>query len=796
MFETRSYSHLSRVSAAVLQVTLVLLLVANPAQAITVACAKTTAATLLHNGIVAPGAAGPCGAVGPVWPTVAPLEMVPNGSTPDGYLYLAYNPNVNGAQRLFIGVDSSGDPDVSNNDDIVIVFHSTSSPDFATGDFYVRVPVIASNADINTGVNCLQPAGAIDYYTFVQGTGWQQVTDPAVAAAIDAHAAYRYDMNNKVWNLEIDMPISVTINGTKYFDLPATVDPDPTKRVFALGAYYFISQGNPPVGLNPKPLKWPDTMPDRQSYNDQLMQSLATPLTANQLGNISLSNVCFDVNFNVATPWDIGGVAANEFDHKVVRSAVNTFGATFLYSGPGTTTGNLPNTGIVSLSLVPYGTYSTQPHVPWTAPAQTVTLPNFNTTKRVTFDYDFSNMPANWAPFQPLNFVCATTTLSGFTHDDNTTNNSINVNYNYFTTSDYTHHFSVAGDDVANLKPGETGSMFLRLESTNEVTSSHDMIALAWPATGTWRWLIPALLTIILSACALVLTALRRRLPPRLLASGVTVVLVAMSVLAYAGCRKPHMPKTRWEVQNARKLGLKPVKGYPNLYQMPIKRGEFTQVDLRFIGERLPYTPVRQKLTPATSDGQPNIVRVAVKPGRVITVLGFGNIRLDGPNGRLAPASPMGIIVGEAEPLAATRSGYLLQSTYYSSNEYAGALIGSFDNFETSFVVGRSSSILVPPEAGTLSLAVNAVRGQYARIVGDYDLVIIDTEGPQVPTHTAIRGDATGHVPVMFPIWKVLTSLEVHSYFETHGVNPVGNPYRTLNPIGAAYYSIYETHVQ
>jgi hypothetical protein len=785
-----------RAAAAILQVFLTILLLDNSALAITVACAKNTTATLSQNGIVAPGAAGPCGAVGPVWPQIAPLEMQPSGSNPDGYLYLAYNPNVN---HLYIGVDSSGDPDVSNNDDIVIVFHSTGNPDFATGDFYIRVPVISSNADINSGVDCSQISGTIDYYTFVTGTGWTHEDDPSVAAAIQAHSSYRYDGGNKLWNLEIDMPISVTINGTKYFDLPDTVNADPTKRIFGLGAYYFISTGNPPVGLNPKPLKWPGTMTDRQDYSDQFMGSLSTPLHGNQLGNVNLSDVCLDVNFNVSTPWEIDGVAAQVGEHHIVRGAVNTFTTTFLYSGPGTTVGNLPNTGSVAMSLVPYSAAGSGPA--WAGPSQGVTAPNFNQTQSLTFSYDFSQMPASWAPYEPVTFVCGYVTLSGFNHDDDPNNNVLHANNNYFTTSDYKSSFWLFGDNVPNQKGVEAGTVYLRLASVNEIGSGTGMAGLTWVPPSRWNRTTVALLIAILISFGLLLTMQRKRPFRKRLAPGAVVALSAISIVIYVGCREEHLPKTRWQVQNAHKLGLEPVKGYPDLYKMPIKPGEAKQVDLFFTGRKLPYTPVHQRLVPANSDGQPNIIRIPVKSSRVVTVIAYGNMKLDGPKGKLPVASPRGIIVADRqdelkEAASTGGGGYLLNSTYYVSNQYAGALIGSFDGFKTSFVVGRSNSIVIPAEVEVLSLAVNAVQGQYSIIDGYYDLVIIDTLGPQVPTHTAIRGDATGHVPIMLPIWKVLTSLEVNSYYVTHTTDPKGEQFQTLNPIGAAQYSIYESHVQ
>jgi hypothetical protein len=758
------------------------------AQAGTVACAKSVSSALLHNGVVAPGASTAMCKVGPVWTQVSPLEMKPANSVPDGFLYLAFQ---TGANRLLAGVDVGGDTDISDFDSVVFLVDADGSGSLTSGDFYIQVQAIPVNTPgepIASGVACSQggqvTVGDINYFQY-NGTSWQQVTGNDLAmirAAVKANIAYRYDVLPPVWNMEIDMPHALAVGGNTYFNF--------NLGGFGLGAYYYVDSGHQQLQTGTV-LQWPDNVSAFHGITDPVVGNIDPTKEPDfsKFGKINLSDVCFDVNFTAIWPWDIGGTAANEGDHRVSRTGSTNFGVTYTFKGPGTAPGNLVNNGVVDLRLDPYGP-SGGGHNFGFVTSKPVTINQFNQSQRVEFDINVNAVP-QWTAFQPLNFVCATMTLHNFDHDDDPTNNSKNINYNYFSTSNYTHHFFVFGDDIKNLKPGETGTLFLRLQTANDPGSEK-------PSDYVRGAVVPGALVCLV---ALGLVSYRRRSPR--VKSISLLVLVGLSTVLYVGCRwniHHHKPggigTSRWHVKNAGDLGLQPVKGEPDLYQMPLRRGESKRLDLEFVGQRLPYTPTRQRLQPATAEGRPNVIKLPVKPGRVVSVLAFGNLHLDGATGRLPVASPLGIIVpGETSLTAAVnRSSYLLRPGFYVPNQYAGALIGSFDNFDTSFVVGRSSSIVVPAGAETLSLAVNARLEAYKQITGAYDLVIIDNPAPSVPTHTVIRGDATGHVPDTIPIWQMLSSLNVYNYYRTTTAGRQGATGVTMNPIGSAHYSIYETH--
>jgi hypothetical protein len=153
------------------------LLFHDAAWAATVACIKNVTVDLLHNGVVPQGAATASCLVGPVWPQVAPLEMQPGGSTPDGYLYAAFR---TGTNRLLVGVDVGSDQDLSDQDSVVFIFDADNSNSFTNGDFYIQVKAIPGATPISSGTACTQSTGDVTYFQF--DGSWQEVTGSDLAA--------------------------------------------------------------------------------------------------------------------------------------------------------------------------------------------------------------------------------------------------------------------------------------------------------------------------------------------------------------------------------------------------------------------------------------------------------------------------------------------------------------------------------------------------------------------------------------------------------------------------------------
>jgi hypothetical protein len=765
---------------------------------------KVSATPTPFNGVVAGGVAtgGSC-PIAPVWSLVTPAKFLPDVASPEAFLYLAHNPTIN---HLYIGVDLKGDADLSDQDVVAVVIDADNSSTFNLNDFSFKVkvsslsPISTANPGGNPATDCTSatgtPAtGTVDVLRH-NGTEWVPLTTTAIKTSF----AYDYlndmaDPEHDIWNLAIDITL-----GTDFILSPT--------GIFRVGSYIFMDTGHH-TGTDPQlgsVLEWPAEMVDRAITDQNLFGIPET--TAGQLAEANLSDSCFDVNFVTAVnPWQINGNVANSNDHRIIRNGLNTFKVTFYFDGPGDTTQPLSNTGTVRLSLTPYRASGSG--TAWVQDLP-VTTTNVNAEKSVDFLFNFASPPPSFGSTGDINFVCATMSLVGFQRDDNTSNNSNNVNYNYFVTSEYPAEFFIFGNGVPGLNPGESTTVFLRLDTNNDPqparTGSGGTIV---PSFNPSNKLILISWLVLLAISLSLLWYFTRKRPASGFGKYVAGVAVASLILiswqwACKGKSQVQSESGRWQIQNADELGLRPVKGERNLYEMPIKYEEAKVAKLRFVGLPLPYKTERHQFDPRGPNGDHNTLRIPARAGQVVTVVAFGEIDLDGPGLPLAPTSPTGRSLSQSTPspdrvnavTPQSRPPWLLSRGYYTPEEYAGALIGSFDNFETSFVVGRSASFIVPAEAGALSLAVNATRGAFDRITGSFDLFTIVTQAPLTPTHTVIQGDGTFHPPRRIELWEHLTGLNVSTYYPTVRRRDNGTILsQTLNPWGSAHFTVFDSHV-
>lgn len=772
------------------------LLVSTTARAQAVACVKNVGVDLLHNGVVAPGAATAGCAVGPVWTQVAPVEMQSPGAYPDGFLYLAFRTSTN---RLLVGVDVGHDDDLSDKDSVALLFDAdnSKSPNPTAGDFVIRVQAVPVNPNpITNGVSCTQAAGVIDYFQW-DGEAWQKATgadQTAISAAVLANVAYRYPggMNvMNVWNMELDLPQALKVGGKTFFDFKTAG--------FGLAAYFYVDKNHQTLQTGTV-LRWPASLV-AHDISDPVVDVVINPSHEpnwSTFAGVSLGDVCFNVNFSsVSTPWAINPKSpAQSNDHRIDRNGPNTLRVTYYFDGPGDDPKFKINNGTVRLKLVPYAAGFNHANALDRSLPSTAT--QFNST--VYEDFTFSRpYPPDWDTLEanhgPIQFVCATMSLEGFDFDEDTTDNSKNVNFNYFSTSTYDQSFFLSGGDIPNLGNVDRGNLYLRLASLNDPQGGAPVTGGGGVVVGVWGW-VSWCLAALLAVALLVLVFGGKAWPGGVFARVLVFVLLVLA-LVFGGlnCRRRGgtIGTSRWQVTNAGELGLRPVKGDPTLFSMPVAKGEARSVSLHFTGRPLPYKTERRVLTPADEEGEPNVLKFPVTPGRVVTVLAFGVVDLDG-QGPLPPTSATGMTVPEIEN---SRRRFLLSEGFYVPRQHAGALIGSFDGFRNSFVIGRANSIVVPTGSDTLSVAINWDLQRYREIVGTLEVVVVGTLLDPVPTHTIYNGDATGHVPPMLNIWEALVSLNVSSYYLTRLQDP-GGPVRseTLHAISSAHFSIYDSHAQ
>jgi hypothetical protein len=100
----------------------------------------------------------------------------------------------------------------------------------------------------------------------------------------------------------------------------------------------------------------------------------------------------------------------------------------------------------------------------------------------------------------------------------------------------------------------------------------------------------------------------------------------------------------------------------------------------------------------------------------------------------------------------------------------------------------------VPTGAEQLTLAINGLAADYRAASGFYEVNIIDTPAPFVPTSTEIGFDTPYDKPYFVPPWKILTAMNIISFYEVPVVNPKTHVTQTgFGYLGEAHVSIYRS---
>lgn len=808
-----SCRHLARVCAGAL------LLIAFPLSEVaaqTTLCVKelTTAPTI--DGVVAEGASSGGCSSDPEWGGVSPAAFHPTNSAPEAQLYLAHRP---GTDRLYVGVTVGADDELSEFDHALLYFDADNNNMWDEGDFAIQIQVSTADGSggdplVNTGAMCNVSVGAITYWRYdedASGSGfdtrWKDDVDGA-AASVTAAVAYDYtsstgdDLEDEIWNLEVELP---TTGANFALD---TSGPD----YFAVGALLFIDDGHQTETQLGDVRAWPSDLYDAaisvNAVNPNAVDNAVTTGTfpeAADLATASIDDVCFDVNFTNANPWRINMLDSESGDHHV-NAGENTFTITFLYEGPAGS-GPLDNDGTVELAMKPYGTLPTGETSSSLrcSVEQDVTATNVNGTESVDFNVNLNDCEG-WPDLGDLTFICIDAILKDFQRDDNASNNTHHVNFNYFETSEYAQRIFLSAEGIPGVAPGDEVTILLQADTDNEMPRGRRPDrgeAPAGPALPPFTptgWLV--LLTVALGL-ALLIEAVRRTAPAHLRRAVVFSVLVGFVTVVSCtpggmtnggggGGEDPDPGPQRWTFANADELGIRPVEGEPDWYTVPIRAGEVVPLELVFEGRPLPYEPERVELRPATDNGEPMMVRRQVRPGQVLSIFAFGEVDPDGPDGNAQPVTADGRIAERDR-----RGRYLLGDGPYQPEEFVGTLVGSFQGFDgTAFPIGRETTIVVPEGASTLTLAVNAPLQLYPQMTGLLDLHFVDRPPLKVPTFGTLRGDATFDAPATLPVWGALTSLNLYTYYEAEQRVDGRVVAVTRQPIGFAHQVVYNSHTR
>lgn len=207
---------------------------------------------------------------------------------------------------------------------------------------------------------------------------------------------------------------------------------------------------------------------------------------------------------------------------------------------------------------------------------------------------------------------------------------------------------------------------------------------------------------------------------------------------------------------------------------------------------QLPST--RVPLKPGTGGPGTRPMVAKVEGGSLVTVMVDGEVKL-GPiavNGggiSLSQARGAKIDLGRGEQFPPGMSDRI------------GAVLGSFDNFATSFVVGNGVTLRVPAGAAALSLKINDTEKGYGMQGGDgFSVQVIP--GKKFPWMTyafpqLAAVDRKGTMPSMLPLGASLPSWVVHGYYPTNNYIVINKKRLKIErPAGSFGYSIRDVGVK
>lgn len=127
---------------------------------------------------------------------------------------------------------------------------------------------------------------------------------------------------------------------------------------------------------------------------------------------------------------------------------------------------------------------------------------------------------------------------------------------------------------------------------------------------------------------------------------------------------------------------------------------------------------------------QPVVLNVV--PGNVVTLTSEGEIKSRFGQKKAVSVNPSGVsaiqVLKSSNKLMLKRYNSSLRKLLVKDAQ-RGSLVGSFDNFKTSFPVGQSSTVRVPKGARKLYLAINDIDGAFSAQSGDgYTVQVTQTK--------------------------------------------------------------------
>jgi hypothetical protein len=642
----------------------------------------------------------------------------------------------NKINKIYLGVHVESAPDFTTNDKLTIYFQADATKGNwdTTNDFALVFDGIGKSAATPKDDGCADPGGQVRYYRRDPGnTTW--VPQSSVPAGITFKTSYDYetvhDPEKELWELEIGIDVSaLSIEQGGRLGIGAKLYLfDAPINTFS--AYHY------PVNLTPTPDSGQDFNPNQGG--------VTTPGTLQQM---TVGNCGFDVVISSIKGTNNDGLPGHftvldvtkpgNFDANGNALKQNHFTADIKFVNPNNLTGvgAVPNSGTVRFHIKPWnggftGDFPMKDVTePFTSLGQTLTVPSFVWPETLTqWNAGGASAALNKAA---SDHACLFVDLNGFTIDlPNGNEMQQNLSYNSFST--IKESFLVeAPKEVSVVMPSYHGSF-------EYILRAH------------WDNLAPKFQT--------------------------------------------GVHPFKYRITNAKALGLRSLgKGY---YSMFLKPGEQKRVMLEITGGVMPNPPHQYKLSAQAGgtllyppSGEPPI-EIPVKPGSTVSLVAAGLISIDPASKSHTHNDANGYaddtIILAAEPKQGQRS-FLLRRDVFQPEGRIGALIGSFDGFRTSFVIGTDKTFVVPARSEKLALAINNVAGRYGISTGQFEINLIPGEPLMLPTRLTARGAAAN------PELGIPAEMQPASNLPQLVID-VGQRYkRRLIPTGYVAWAAYASH--
>lgn len=662
--------------------------------------------------------------------------------------------------KIYIGIHVEGNAELNDADRVLLYFDGNNSGAFDDGDFAFFFKVgpaatVSGVEDCNKDPDAPTPT----IYKFQGGT-W--IADTPPGGSIVAKVAYDFnnvvpsDPENEIWELEVALDVAA-LNAAGL-----TLNAPNEGGAFRMGAKLFV---NDPGAGGTTVWRWPSAASsesnpaaDTPNLDPTVTAANLEPISFGNCGDVIIESISSEApntsggyepnKFRVLNPGDFTGGGVVPVDkqtkfHARLRFQTTPMGAPAAIGAP--------NTGNGIFSLMPWGTNGSLIEV--IARNQSESFNQINVIKDIDFNWPLNQTQYNQANgffnSQQSGHTCMKLKLQGFPVNINEPGDQTQRNLTYIRTSTVKENFMITAEKCNKTAAGAPNK---------ECSGKQEFIIQT-------RW-----------------ANLERKLqcPPN---------------PTYAQLQKCEQ-QLRWTYvfPTATALGMKHLgNGY---YRVVLKEGQTLKVPVTIIGGLMPQPPQKFKISPraggkAASPGSGEApVDVSVKPGQVLTLISTGMVNLGGIlKGR--NAGPDGF--GNREFTQKERQ-FLLRLGILTPSEHIGALIGSFDGFRTSFVIGAQSSLIVPDGADTLSLAVNDLAGEFDDNTGDgFEANILIGDLVSLPTRVGLAGNPAFGLPGVVAAGANLPQLQIDAY---RRVPTKRRRIAALRPAGFAVYAVFESHAR